>query len=165
MFSEEALRLLREVWPDANMLAEELYAIFSSVNLPLEHSGPLTLNNPNGPGAGITMPGYNPGDQILSIPQANGDAFTITLGNNGLILGGGTLTFPGSGQQQQQSAATVFLGTVVSGSGANYKVKIGTQTVSVTQAQINSDETIPAGTKAFVLQTGSTYSMQVPVWL
>ncbi len=164
MFSGEALRLLRELWPDATELAEELYAIFSSVTLPLEHSGPVTLNNPNGAGAGVTLPGYSSGDQILSIPRADGGTITLSLGDNGLVLDGGTLTTPAS-TTQQQTEDKVFLGSVVSGSGSTYKVNLGNKVVTVTQAQINADETIPAGTKALVLKSGNSYAMQVPVWL
>lgn len=59
-----------------------------------------------------------------------------------------------------------FIGTVVSGSGSSYQVAIsGLGTVPVTQQQIEASETIPAGTKAYVVKEGQTYKMCVPVWL
>lgn len=165
MFGTEALRLLREMWPDATELAEELYAIFSSDSLPLTHDGPITLNKPDGTQAGITLPGYSSGDTIMSIPRADGSPITISLGDNGLVLDGGALDTP-QGSTGTQQDATVFLGTVVSGSGATYRVKIGTAlTVTATVPGINADETVPAGTKGTVFKGGTSYTLLVPLWL
>jgi hypothetical protein len=38
-------------------------------------------------------------------------------------------------------------------------------TVTVTQIQIDPSQTIPVGTPVIVIQVGSNYYMQVPVWL
>jgi hypothetical protein len=62
---------------------------------------------------------------------------------------------------------------VVSGSGDTYQVTVypnglsgATETVEVTQLQIDAAETIPAGTWAMVTQLADgAYTMQVPVWL
>lgn len=67
----------------------------------------------------------------------------------------------------------VYRGEVVSGSGATYQVQIlvgtVTKTVTCTQLQIHTMETIPAGTKAIVGEytdnDGKKYFMQVPVWM
>ena len=59
-----------------------------------------------------------------------------------------------------------FTGTVVSGSGNTYQVKLNTgATVSVQQLQIDSSQTIPAGSSVIVIQVGNKYFMQTAVWL
>lgn len=81
-----------------------------------------------------------------------------------------------------------YLGEIVSGSGATYQVRVWglrpsantySTTVSATQQQIDSAETIPAGSKVFVLAYPYDYEdpatletsrlvewvLQVPVWL
>jgi hypothetical protein len=67
-------------------------------------------------------------------------------------------------------ANAAHTGSVVSGSGNAYMVALDPQatppgaTVSVTQIQIDSSQTIPAGTAVIVVQIGSSYYMQAPVW-
>lgn len=74
---------------------------------------------------------------------------------------------------QAQAAGGGVPGKILSGSGSSYTVelyangpsKASTKEVTVTQLQIDSGETIPAGTWTFVSQIGDGHFMQVPVWL
>lgn len=67
-------------------------------------------------------------------------------------------------------ANSAHTGTVVSGSGNTYMVALDPQasppgaTVSVKQIQIDPSQTIPAGTACVVVQIGSAFYMQCPVW-
>lgn len=165
MFGSQALRMLRETWRSATELAEELYAIFANDKLPLEHSGPITLDKPDGTQAPITLRGFKSGDTVLTINRTPDAPINITLGNpnpDGTIPLGGL-----AGQsQQQQTPTNTFTGTVLSGSGATYSVRLGIgQTVNVTQLQINSDDIIPAGTRVLVVKEAGVFKMVVPVWL
>ncbi len=64
MFGEQAVRLLRKNWPDANQLAQELYAMFQN-DIPLTMTAPLTLRPPRGQPALIIVPPPLPGPLIL----------------------------------------------------------------------------------------------------
>lgn len=64
------------------------------------------------------------------------------------------------------------VGSVVSGSVYNVTIypngigaEIPGQDVTATQLQIHADEEIPSGTWTIVTKIGSTYYMQVPVWM
>ncbi len=169
VFGEQALRLIREKWEPLGLdvFAEELYAILSDPNIPLSHSAPITLSQP----ADSQEPAIRVlGSDFPSIEIQRDNSIEVTLGADGLDLGddGQVTANDDNGQEQQQpdTSASVFFGTVLSGSGANYQVALSTgMTVDVVQQQILDDETIPSGTVAIVLLEGDTYKMQVPVWL
>lgn len=160
MFGEQRQRLLREdPWPNANMLAQELYAMFSPEQ-ELTHDGPITLNV-NGLVPPITL-NFPDGSLPIIRVQRRGVPES-TIGQDGQSDSEETPQ-----QQEQQAGSRVFSGTVVSGSGSSYQVALSTgDTVSVTQLSIHADETIPEGTAVVVFRTTqqSAYFMQVPVWM
>lgn len=166
MFSTQALRLLRERWRDPTDLAEELYAILSSVNLPLSHGGPITIDAGAGGQPAITLRGFDDNGVAIRIERSNG--VFLDIGPSYLDLGGGEVrngTTPG-GQQQQDPGGNVFTGEVISGSGANYTVQLRSgEQVPATQLQIASGEVIPAGTAVILVREDGAYYMQAPVWL
>lgn len=167
MFGTQALRLLRENWPSATELAQELYAIFDDTNP--TSSGPITAS----PAPGSTQPPLTLNQDPLTL-----GAISIKSGSNNATIGlnGGSLTFSVNGDSQQPvggGGGGGVPGVVVSGGPGSgpYVVTIyptglsgGTQNVNVTQLSIDSGETIPAGTWTVVTQVGSNYYMQVPVW-
>lgn len=160
MFEQQAIRLLREQWPNPTMLAEELFAILSNEKLPLYHEGPVTLAKGDDAQPGLSLPGFNEGDTAISI---SGDTYNITIGGDGLNMGGLPITNAGGSPSQ---GANGFYGTVVSGTGNRYRVRLNTGAiVFVTQGQIDSGETIPVGTFALVTKASGNFFMQVPVFL
>jgi len=62
-----------------------------------------------------------------------------------------------------------FTGVVVSGTGNTYMVQLTNQpttpTVPATVPQIDSSQTVPAGTSVLLMLIGGNYYFQVPVWL
>ena len=168
-------RLLRESpWPNAQALAEELYAMSGNeeradfrngVHIQTDQSGiPL-----------VTASVFPESDEVpLATFNRGGQEFVLTLSIDGSNFGGfnlngdpvsGPLSTPGFGGGGG-GGGNVFTGTVVSGSGSTYDVTLNNGvTVSVTQMQIDSGETIPAGTSVIVVKVNSVYRMQVPVWM
>jgi len=162
VFGTEALRMLREQWQNATLLAQELYAIFTS-DSPVPITSPVSVSGTANP--------------------TNPAPLQITLGDNqGITVNHGatqtTFSLDPNGNLQQQTGlaggtgvikpiAGGLIGTVQSGTGSTYQVKLqGTgQVVTVTQLSIDPTETIPAGTPVVVVQVGSAYQMQTPVWL
>lgn len=70
------------------------------------------------------------------------------------------------------SGGQAYPAKVVSGSGAGpYMMQLNPQasspgpTVSVNIPQLDSSQTIPAGTYLLVVQVGTSYYSQPPVWL
>lgn len=163
MFGAEAIRLLREDWPNATMLAQELYAIFQD-SVPASTNAPLTANSSNPDQAPLVVNQFGNGGLSISFNKGQGGGIQINDGvpqlvdKNGNPVGGSGGGVPGK---------------VLSGSGSGpYQVQIypaglsgTTKTVSVTQLQIDSSDSVPANTWTIVNQVGSNYYMQVPVWL
>ena len=163
--ANEMERLLREDWPNAKMLAEELYAIYNSGVKQVAQPGQAVLTSP--------APGV-PALVINAPPDGNG----ITIRNNkGAVNYGvnGITGIPPAPIVATPGAGGGLPGQVQSGGPGNgpYSVTIypnGTgspgTTVNVTQLQIAPTDTVPAGTWVMVmLSPDHTYSMQVPVWL
>jgi hypothetical protein len=171
IFGDQSERLLRETWGSPTELAEELYAMFG-VNTPLQIQGPVTITNTT-PGPALTvnqLGAYTPGDfpPGLTPPPSPGIS----------ILSPGTDATP-SGAAPPPAPVSVgggggggIPGQVQSGGpGPSYQVAIYTAglaggfiVVTVTQLQIDPDETIPVGTWALVTQAGANYYMNVPTW-
>jgi len=168
LLKDEAIRLLREKWPNASMLAEELFAILNS-DLPTGIDGPLTIDNqsPDQPALIIRQFGDSPIDIVVQRPGQPGglpseeDQETVSPAEptTTTTISGGGGAAPGQG---------------VSGTGAVYQVALyeqglaqdSTRTVTVTQLQIDAGDTIPAGTWVIVFGAGDgTFFMQCPVWL
>lgn len=188
----EIIRLLRETWPNATMLAEELYAIFNT-DKPIELTSPLQITNPRPGVPSLTiadggfsdsvlinksgLPGFSfpPLPGLPPYPAANpagGFSVTITIGPGGVAASQGPTGGAQSPVPRPQSGGGGFPGKVVSGTGDTYEVDVYADGLAsppvrrtVTQLQIAPDETIPAGTWALVAQSGGGFVMQVPVWL
>jgi hypothetical protein len=115
--------------------------------------------------------GFGDGDQIIQIVDGDGnDIGGVSIGDDGLPHFDGESdsaeTGGDGGGEGGEGGGGGFYGEVVSGSGSTYTVDVeGVGNVTVTQLQIDGDETIPAGTMALVVQVGENYFMQVPVWL
>jgi len=164
MFGNEAVRLLREQWPNPTMLAQELYAMFED-DVPLEHNAPITLTNP-GTEAPLII-NVAPGQPAVQFQVDGVPDGSITIGGDGPTFGGrqrttnNTTVIAGGG-------GNAFIGVVQSGSGNSYVVVLDTGlTVNCIQQQIDSNDTIPAGTSVLVIKqiVGGAYVMQTPVWL
>lgn len=193
ILKDEAARLMRTKWKSAQTLAEEIFAILNS-DKPLQIDGPVTINNTTA-APSITVKQANNNDQVMNVvkqplptptlpgipplpaPPAGQRSVMVIYadGTTGYApFPQGTIT-PGQSSKEtpepekRQSGGGGFPGTVVSGSGSAYQVRIttpeGSKTVAVTQVQIATGATIPAGTGAVVVQVGEAYYMQVPVWL
>lgn len=158
MFGRQRERLRRTRWEDINEFAEELYAMLDPKQ-PLTHEGPITLLR-RGNTPFITFGGAGEDDSLFQINGRSGELVDVVTPEG--------LTTPQAGDTQQGSSSQqVFMGTIISGSGATYTVQLDTGAqVTVTQGQILATDTIPAGTVAVVVKkTSGTYAMQVPVWV
>lgn len=169
LFGNQILRLLREKWPNATMLAEELFAILQG-NIPLTQDAPITITTEGEDEAPLILrPG---GDVAIEINRPDGT--TVQIHKDGRV----TPTPEDEEEEEEEPetpivGANVFPGEVVSGSGNTYLVDLyengpsspSTKTVTVTQLQIHEDSDVPAGTWVMVALNGSQYSMQVPVWV
>lgn len=175
MFSEHAIRMLRSRWRNPNALAQELFAIFSSAELPLSHSGPVTLTIREGTQAPLTLRQFSDGP-VLTFQNTQGQTGSITFDDNGvpqLQAADGTQSGSEEDDDDDEEAGTsVFPCDVVSGSGSTYTVTIyangrsaAGQNVSANVPSAPTDD-IPAGAKWFVFLRGDgTYELDIPVWL
>lgn len=171
MFSRHAIRMLRENWPNAVMLAQELFAIFSQDDLPLQHSGPITLvKDPDSQLPPIQLKGFSPDDPIFDFQDGQGES-TAQLSTNDLT---GETTEPDTGLTNNGSSSTTttgggggFPGTIASGTGDTYTVTLTTgETITAKCLQISEGETIPADTGVVCVQdSAGAYWFQVAVWL
>lgn len=166
MFGKAAQRLLREKWTDINTFAEEVYALLNTENIPLTHSGTITLTTP----PGSTEP-------AIQVFGGGGFAFSLTRGGNEVVLDSGGLDLGEDGEVTEddedeededtsEEDPAVFTGTILSGSGDSYTVrKSSGGDVDVTQLSIAEDEVIPVGTSVMVFNVNGTYYINVPTWL
>ncbi len=171
----EKARLLRESpWPNAQSLAEELYAMASDeARQEFKNGIHLQTTDPDIPL--VTAQVFSGEDEVpvFSFNDGVTGPQTLTFSVAGSNLGG--FNFNGSPVTGPESPGgggggggdpTTFSGTVSSGTGSTYQVLLNNGlTVEVTQLQIDASETIPAGTSVIVHKIGGTYRMQVPVWL
>jgi len=162
---QERQRLLREEKWTANGLAEELYAMISP-DVPEDFQAPTTFHQTPGGAPAITITGAGEGDSVFDFKGRDGAKVgDIRIVNNTIEIvqrdkdTGAETTIAGA------SVAGGLRGTVVSGSGSSYVVNTSSGNKNVTQLQIDSGETIPAGTSVVLFRDASGYFMQVPVWL
>lgn len=166
---EDAVRMLRDDWAGphgAEMLAQELYSIFTS-SAPSESTAPASFSDASGTSAPITV----------SVPSLEGTWPAIDfVGPQGQPAGSVAIN---NGVPQLQNAAgkpvsgggggagtTALVGTVQSGGPGTgpYVVLANGVNINVYQLQIDSGSTIPSGTGVIVVKVGGTYYMQAPVW-
>lgn len=177
MFGTQALRLLRETWPNPTTLAQELYAIFDDTN-PVS-SGPIAISPPPPP---PSIPGMTPENFAFPpwTPLTFGDGsgqtqFQVAPGG-GLTISSPSLSFttPDGQKQQVGGGASSFPGQVQSGGPGQgpYSVNVYQEgldgpsvVMDVMQLQIDDSDSIPAGTWVIVAVTDAGSFMQVPVWL
>lgn len=165
MFGTQALRLLREKWPGADELSQELYAIFQDKNP--TSSGPLTITNNTPAGAGLTIQNLGGSGDVMTFSNGKDPPTTFTLGKDGgLVVASPSFTTPSGGGGGGGVPAQILSGT-----GASYQATVFptglaglTQVVAVRQLQIDAAETIPPGTWTFANLVGVNYYIQVPVW-
>jgi hypothetical protein len=187
IFRKQSIRLLRERWGGVNEAMEELYAILNS-DEPLEIDGPVTINNSTGR-APLTINQFGGDGGVVNINRRDEPPvqppgfppldfggpgnFTITIINQfgGVETGTSNDGTPPRPQPEQQGGGG-FPGRVISGEGSTYQVAVyesglaqAPVTRTVTQLQIASDATVPAGTWALVGKAGNSYFMQVATWL
>lgn len=123
MFDDQVARLLRRRWPNATMLAEELYSLFLSSKL--RHDGTFEIfNETNQPGLIVhNNPGFptdNPRDEppISQEPEP-------PLGEDPNPPDDGATDPPGTPSVTGiYLERTDFTGVVVSGSGSTYQVAL-----------------------------------------
>jgi hypothetical protein len=182
IFGDQALRLLREDWANPKMLADELFAIFTSTD-PMTLTGPVTIDNTtNQPG--LTVRNFGDGNTSMQIqkqplpPIPPLPPFApIEFGPISIVdfLPDGTIQ-PLDAQGNPiiiESGGGGFPGKVLSGGpGSTYKVNVYKKginqapiSVTATQLQIDPGETIPAGSWCLVAFTNNAYYIQLPVWL
>lgn len=168
---DQIIRLMREKWPNAQMLAEEIFSILNTWRTD-GFDFPLIVNA-DGEQPAITVRNRgDEGDIALSIERAGEDVGGISIELDGdgepvATLDGNVSGESGSSQTSETAERHAFTGTVQSGSGSSYQVLLDDGTTqAVTQLQIDAAETIPAGTRAVVVKNSSgVYQMQVPIWL
>jgi hypothetical protein len=175
-FAGQAWDMLREMWKGpqgAQRLAEQLFAIFQdgrSASL----KGPVSITTPDGTPTTTPTLTLTSGGGDVTVKVVNEDGTGGLVGFNkkkGLTYTPDQKDTPVTPAKKKKTSSTVP-GKVLSGSGSSYVVALYgsgsltsvTKTVSVTQLQIATGETIPVGTWAPVMKVGSKYFFQVPVW-
>jgi hypothetical protein len=164
MFQRE--RLMKMDWSKATeLLALEIYEMLGP-DVPLSHNAPLTLTAPKD----VAPLAFSADSPLFSVSR-NGQKLADIVFQDGQLQAQPVDGSPSSAPPKPPVPA-VMPGVVQGGSGDTYSVTVypkGTgaagQTVTVKQLQINSVETIPAGTWALVTKNGGAYTMQVNVWL
>lgn len=187
---KQRMRLLQESWlgsKGTQRLAQLLSTILDP-DISFETNAPLIMNPQSDGNGGVQPPmvvnNWTAGNTLVNINDTNGQNYgSIVLDDNGLTFyqpngPNGSLqpVFGGSGSSggsSSGSSGNVFPATIASGTGSTYTVSVYrdgrsgiASTETATHPQIDDDETIPAGTKCQVVQTGSTYEiMGVATWL
>lgn len=181
MFGEQAIRLLRESWGNATLLAEELYAMFQN-DIPISHSAPVTFSNFNSARPALTIDtNTNTGVPPLQLRGPDGTSASIsitggstTFTNNstGNVVNienitGDNIVGGGSGVGGGGGSGNTFIGTVQGGTGTTYTVLLDNgDTVTATVPGILGSEQVPSGNSYPVVQTDSNvFQMYVPLWV
>lgn len=167
MFDDEAIRLIREKWPNPTMLAEEIYSILMAQRPTLTNS-PIIITNE---GDQTPLIIRNLGDAPLAIQITSKDP-TSPTGHKTVGIDNDGNTTPAPTTETPTTGGSAVPGQVVSGSGTSYSVKLfenGTsvafsQQVPVTVANI-ADGNLAAGDWIMVtlLSTGA-YEGLATVW-
>lgn len=189
MFKTEAIRLLRNTWKSATMLAQELYAILCNDDLPLEHAGPITLKK-GGEWPAFEITGRDSGDTLFRFDFGN-DVWDFGLDANGNLVpiskNGEDVTptlvgfdLSGSGGSAGKGNIEVFPATVTEMiSPTTYRVKPNEGAIaSFDEYEVTivptlaEDEELEVGTEGLVQAVltaeGTSLQaayMQVPTWL
>jgi hypothetical protein len=205
-FSTETKRMLRDDWDSQGIevLAQETYALLQLLrnyqsdgsanyyqqgeDAPVNIFQPITV--PNSPA--ITITRYDPFTTggVPPLPGSPGIVDTLTIGPDGILQNGEPIAADPTVQQitgDDQLAPITLVGTIVSGTGSSYSVRVygngsnvagateGT-IINATQLQIASDAQIPSGTSVTAIgyPYGATnaagirpvrWFLNVPVWL
>jgi hypothetical protein len=184
MLGKEAARIVRTEWYSVQALAEELYAIFRD-DLPLTHSGPITLTP-------------EPGTTAINIVTSDDTTPPITVNGEPIATGGGgggtdldDITWPGHDPADtdafplpQDNPISLYGEVVAKVEGAVYNVRVWAKNpltspalgvLPVRQMLIDADDEIPPGTPVCPVivfpgtvggvRTIQAAVMQVPVFL
>lgn len=182
VLGDQVDRLLRRKWKSPVELSQELYAMFMAINQTAGQTQPIGFNaNPNDAQPAMSFHGFASNQPFFQVRQPNGSMIAFTpsgITSDGVLIPG--LEFPSpsndglygqasparSQNQKPKQGGGGDAGTIVSGSGTSYQVKlISGKTVSVAQGTLDPTDTIPVGTFVLVAQVSGNYYMQVPVWL
>lgn len=166
MFFKHAIRMLRNRWASAEMLAQELYAIFCQSDLPLEHQGPITLDKPAGEQPAVKLRGFRDDDPILEVEDPDGGD-PILLTPEGLDMGGRVIRNARleDTDQEEPPTSNVLLGTIVSGEGDTWSVSTDQGTIEATQLNANAFTALPVDLQVIVYKINGLYYINVPLWL
>ncbi len=172
MLSKLRLRLIRILnsGADVDTLLEEIISELGDDDTRADFPGGLELKSTaDKPAIQIDSDPTNVDDSapLIRITRGGTD-IDIDLSTDGNI----EQPTAGSGSASAATTPLAFPGVIVSGTGATYQANIylnglsgAATTVTVTQLQISSSETIPVGTSCLVVKSGSNYYAQIPVWL
>jgi hypothetical protein len=168
-FNSETYRLIRDDWSDQGIttFSQEVWALMqllqdynttgTSTYNQTSPTAPVTINQP------FNLPA-SPAIVINQLDQAGQPiaAEQITIGPDGIMQGGEPIEAVGG-----TGGFIGIIGAQVSPS--TYKVTLttagGALVVTATVGQIDPSATIPAGTSVIVVQVGTVYYFQVPVWM
>ena len=165
IFRDSRHRLLRTKWTTADLLAEELYALFGQDNLEID--GPVTIENDTLDPA-ITIIAHDFEDDA-SIAFKRPGSTDETLGKpKGTDADGDPVD-----ESPTIGAGGGIPAKIISGSGSTYTIDLyqngtgeaASDRVTATQLQILSTETIPADTWTLATKIAGSYYFQVAVWL
>lgn len=169
MFSSQIIRVLRDRWRNATELSQELYALFASDRIPLDHKGPLTLTNEAGTQAPLTLKQFGDGP-FIKFEGPNGEELgAIEDDGEGGITGGGG-GGGGSGDGSDGAEQQVFAGKVLSGGGTSYTCDLypdgpdAAASSSVTVRVLQLDDDLPADSWLIVIKTGDVYCAQPAIF-
>lgn len=167
MFYKQRQRLRREEKWTADMLAEELFAMFGP-DVTLEHHGQIIIQKPeNGPP--IVIRGLSSGDTIISAPARESAVEDEDAVNIDVVAGdSGTTTT----STETTGGTSTFPGVIVSGTHPTYTVNVYTngttnspESQQVTQLAGVTGVGLPANTLVTVYKDqNGDYWMNVPVW-
>lgn len=165
LFGNAVMRLMREGWTGPRQLAEEIFAILSTVDLPISTSGGIssTANDPGFAPYEANIP--DDGGIVLNIKRKNQPDLPLSITpDGGLDFGGKPV---GQGQTGSGGGTTVTSAKVKSGTGTNYLITLPAgNAVVATCIGIAATETVPAGTPILAFKpSAGGYFFQVPVWL
>jgi len=155
---------------DVDSFAQEIVALLPSLFQEIP-SGQVKATTGNGAPAPLQLSDFGPDATVpfARFNRGNGDVFNISINPST-----GELTSDAENQPppKKSVSSSSMPGQVVSGGGSSYLCTVypngsagAAITVNVEQLQIDSSETIPAGTWAIVTKNGNSYSMQVPVFV
>lgn len=168
LFGDAPNRLMRETWKSIGIdaLAQEIYAILQLEDT--KNSGTVeTTQQADAPSNIIRQSPFSSIPAItITRKAADGSSTTTTIDSTGVNT---STTSPLGVVTDTTGGGGGLPGVITGGSGNTYEVLVtttaGTRTVTATQIQIAAGESIPIGSGCLVVQVGSLYFIQVPVWM